>query len=124
MTHSGATSQVLASLSRPPPPWYSPAMQSVEVTAKLLAEEHAREDQGIERILWVPAANEVRLIEVTNSVTDRGEILPFRFSPDPPDVPYPSVVILLGPGDWRRLKAKELDLPESFGGDCEQIFPV
>lgn len=97
-------------------------MQSVEVTAKLLANEHIREDEGIERILWVPAENEVRLIEVTNSVTDRGEILPFRFTPDPPDVPYPSVIILLGPGDWKRLKERELDLPESFGSNAEQIY--
>ncbi len=95
---------------------------SVEETAKLLADEHIREDEGIERILWVPAENEVRLIEVTNSVTDRNEVLPFRFSPDPPDVPYPSVVILLAPGDWERIKAHELDLPETFGGKIEQIY--
>jgi hypothetical protein len=97
-------------------------MQSVEMTAKLLAGEHCREDGEIERILWAPAENEVRLIEVTSSVTDRGEVLPFRFSPDPPEVPYSSVVILLGPGDWKRIKAHELDLPETFGGELEQIY--
>ncbi len=97
-------------------------MQSVEVTAKLLAGEHVREDDGIERILWVPAESEVRLIEVTTSISDRGEVLPFRFSPDPPDVPYPSVVILLGRGDWERIAAGELELPESFSGEPEQIF--
>jgi len=96
-------------------------MQSVKVTAKLLADEHRREDEGIDRILWAPADDEVRLIEVTTSVTDRGEVLPFRFTPDPPDVPYPSVVILLGPGDWKRIEARELALPETFGGDLEQI---
>ena len=90
--------------------------------AKLLANEHLREDGEIERILWAPAENEVRLIEVTNSVTDRGEVLPFRFSPDPPEVPYSSVVILLGPGDWKRITARELDLPETFGGELEQIY--
>lgn len=97
-------------------------MQSVEVTAKLLATEHLREDSAIERILWARADGEVRLIEVTGSVTDRGEVLPFRFSPDPPDVPYSSVVILLGLGDWERVKAHELDLPDTFGGELEQIY--
>jgi len=97
-------------------------MQSVEVTAKLLAGEHVQEDQGINRILWAPAEDEVRLIEVTSSVTDRGEALPFRFSADPPDVPYPSVVILLGPGDWERIKEHELELPDTFGGKLEQIY--
>ena len=97
-------------------------MPNVEQTAKLLAGEHIREDEGIRTILWAPAANEVRLIEVSTSVTDRGEILPFRFTSDPPDVLYPSVVILLSPGDWEKLKAHELELPDTFAGDIEQIY--
>jgi len=95
---------------------------NVEQTAKLLAGEHLQEDAGINRILWVRADDEVRLIEVTTSVTDRGEVLPFRFTSDPPDVLYPSVIVLLSPGDWERLKAHQLDLPDSFGGEIEQIY--
>jgi hypothetical protein len=64
----------------------------------------------------------VQLVEVTTSITDRGEVLPFRFAPEPPDVPYPSVVILLSPGDWERVRTHELDLPEAFGEDLERIY--
>jgi hypothetical protein len=96
---------------------------SVEIVAKMLAGEHMSEDQGIREVYWLPAATEVRLVEVSGSVGDRGEVLPFRFTPDPPEVPYPSVVILLGPGDWDRVRNGELRLPETFGkvDDLERI---
>ncbi|MEI7894816.1 MAG: hypothetical protein WCI05_17095 [Myxococcales bacterium] len=55
-------------------------MLNVEQTAKLLATEHLKEDEGIRKILWAPAHDEVRLIDVTTSVSDRGEVLPFRFN--------------------------------------------
>ncbi len=85
-----------------------------EVVARLLAGEHMSQDPGIREVYWAPDANEVRLVEVSDSVGDTGEILPFRFSPDPPDVPFPSVVILLGRGDWERVKHKVLALPAGF----------
>lgn len=88
---------------------------SVEIVAKMLAGEHMSEDEGIKEVFWARAANEVRLIEVSGSVGDKGEVLPFRFTSDPPDVPYPSIVILLGPGDWARVRKGELQLPPSFG---------
>jgi hypothetical protein len=96
---------------------------STEIVAKLLAGEHMSQDRGIREVYWAPAANEVRLIEVSGSVEDTGELLPFRFSPDPPDVPFQSVVILVSPGDWRRVTSGDLMLPESFGniGDLERI---
>ncbi len=96
---------------------------SVEVVAKLLAGEHMQDDSGIREVYWARAANEVRLVEVSESVGDTGEVLPFRFSPDPPDVPFASVVILLGPGDWQRVQKGELDLPADFKtpGDLEKI---
>ena len=96
-------------------------MQTVEETARLLAEEHAGEDEGMREIYWSPSENEVRLVEVSSSVADRGEVLPFRFTPDPPDVPYPSTVILLGPGDWARVQGNELELPDAFTRDLRPI---
>jgi hypothetical protein len=86
----------------------------VDAIARMLAGEHMQDDAGIREVYLAPAANEVRLIEVTTSVPDNGEVLPFAYAPDPPDVPVRSVVILLGPGDWRRVKAGELSLPETF----------
>ena len=97
-------------------------MKTVEETARLLAAEHTREDDDIELIVWVPADEEVRLIEVTRSITDRGEVLPFRFTADPPDVLFPTVVILLGQGDWEQVSAKELELPEPFRRGHRVIF--
>lgn len=97
-------------------------MPSVEETARLLAEEHSGEDDGLQAVYWAPSEDEVRLVEVSTSVADRGEVLPFRFTPDPPDVPYPSVVILLGPGDWTRVERHEMALPPSFNGDLRQLM--
>lgn len=97
-------------------------MLTSTATAQLLAREHLQEDQGISQILRAPSDDEVRLVEVTSSVTDSGEVRPFRFAPDPPDVPYPSVVILLSPGDWDRIQAGELALPDSFR-ELEPLHP-
>jgi hypothetical protein len=96
-------------------------MKTVEETARLLAEEHRREDEEMRDVFWVPATDEVRLIEVTSAITDRNEVLPFRFTADGPDVPYPSVVILLSPGDWQRVEASQLPLPPSFVGARQAI---
>ena len=85
---------------------------SVEVVAKMLAGEHMSDDAGISEIYWAPHETEVRLVEVTSSISDKGEVLPFRFTQDPPDVPYQSVVILLSPGDWKR--RGELEWPDGF----------
>lgn len=96
---------------------------STEVVAKLLAGEHMSQDKGIREVYWAPAANEVKLVEISTSVDDAGELLPFRFSPDPPDVPYHSVVILVSPGDWERVTLGDLSLPDAFGRleDLERI---
>lgn len=48
----------------------------------------------------------------TSSISDKGEVLPFRFTADPPDVPYQSVVVMLSPGDWNR--RNELAWPDGF----------
>jgi hypothetical protein len=88
--------------------------QSLEVAAKLLAGEHLAQDPGIRRVYWAPAEREIRLIEVSDSIEDGRGVLPFRFTPDPPDVPFPSVIIQLSPEDYRKLRANEIDVPDGF----------
>lgn len=87
-------------------------MQSVEEIAKFLAAEHRSEDKSIEAIYWLRHDTEVRLIEVTKSVPADGSVMPFRFTPDPPDVPKPSLVVLIHPADWRR--RDELNWPSEL----------
>jgi hypothetical protein len=87
---------------------------SVQVAAKLLAGEHIAQDPGIRRVYWAPAEHEIRLIEVSESIEDGRGVLPFRFTPDLPDVPFPSVIIQLSPEDYRKLRANEIDVPDGF----------
>lgn len=87
---------------------------SVEIAAKILAGEHMQDDAGIVRVYWAPAQREVRLIEVSKTVDDERGVYPFRFTPDLPDIPYPSVIIQVSPQDYERFRRGELDVPEGF----------
>lgn len=84
-------------------------MQSTQQVAQTLAQEHSEDEPRIEFIFSVPNSNEVRLIEVTSQVPCCGDILPFRFAPDPPDILFKYVVVLIHPEDWAR--RGELDWP-------------
>jgi len=78
------------------------------------------DDVGIEAVSWLRHPIEVRLVEFTSSIGDKWEVLPFRFTPDLPDVPYESVVVLLSPADWAR--RNELKWPSSFDpSDLEKV---
>ncbi len=91
--------------------------KSVEDVARELAAAHRSEDPERVEIYLAEAADEVRLLEVSKSVGDSGEVLPFRFAPQPKQgIPYPSTVILLSVEEWRRVQAGELVLPEGWGG--------
>lgn len=83
--------------------------ETTDTVAKMLAGEHMKDDAAITCVLRLPDEHEVRLIEITESVPATGEVLPFRFTPDPPGVPYSSLVILLHPDDWKR--RDKLDWP-------------
>ena len=87
---------------------------TIGAVAKMLAGEHISNDAGTLRVYWAPHPSEIRLVEITTSVEDRDELLPFRFAADPPEVPYESVVVLLSPGDWNRVRARQLDVPDGF----------
>jgi hypothetical protein len=81
-----------------------------------LAEAHRKEDPGTLAVYLAESNNEVRLVEVSGSVGDSGEVLPFRFAASAEhDVPYPSVVVLLSEADWKRVEAGELELPSDWG---------
>ena len=77
-------------------------MASSNALAQLLASEHRKSDPNIRQVFWLENDIEVRLIEVTTSVPKDGTIMPFRFTADPPDVPLPSLVVLIHPDDWDR----------------------
>ncbi len=85
----------------------------------MLAGEHVGDDPNITEIHWAPHLTEVRLVEISSSVPEKGEVLPFRFTADPPDVPYESVVVLLSPADWER--RTDLEWPDGFE-DLERVF--
>jgi hypothetical protein len=84
--------------------------------AKELAEAHRKEDPATKAVFLAENAAEVRLVEVSGSVSSTGEVLPFRFAPRPDlGVPYASVVVLLGEDDWARIERGELALPPDWG---------
>lgn len=87
--------------------------------AKLLASEHMRDDPSIRRIYRINHGGEVRLIEITEAVPATGEILPFRFTPDPPDIPVKSLIVLLHPKDWER--SSELDWPPELNPATNEV---
>lgn len=87
-------------------------MKRVKAVAKMLAREHMADDENIAEVYWAQHDGEVRLVEVTSSISGTGEVLAFKFTADPPEVPYPSVVILLSPEDWKR--KDKLEWPDGF----------
>lgn len=99
------------------------AMKSVFEVAQELAEAHKAEDPETEAIYLAKSpegVSEVRLVEVTRSLGDAGEVLPFRFAArDDLGVPYASVLILLSVGDWARIESGDLSLPEGWGQSSE-----
>jgi hypothetical protein len=94
----------------------------VESVARYLAAEHRKEDTSIEAVYWLRHDTEVRLIEVTKSVPADGSVMPFRFTPDPPDVPSPSLVILIHPSDWAR--RKELEWPADLDPETHPLSEI
>ncbi|AUX38026.1 MULTISPECIES: hypothetical protein [Sorangium] len=99
-------------------------MKSVVDVAKDLALAHKRADPDIQQIWMIedPAGSEVRLLEVSGSVGNVGAIMPFRFNARPPDVPYPSVVILLSPEEKTQLDRNELELPAIWGASPKLVL--
>ena len=94
-------------------------MKSVFDVAEDLARAHKNEDPETKAVYLAESADtpaEVRLVEVSGSLGNSGEVLPFRFAPRADlGVPYASVVLLLGLDDWELVKRGELSLPVGWG---------
>ncbi|MGO8996117.1 MAG: hypothetical protein ACLQVI_22630 [Polyangiaceae bacterium] len=109
----------LAAMLRAAAACYSrgPAMKkTVREVAEELAKAHKLDDTSTTAVYFEDGVdNEVRLVEVSGSLSNGGpgEVLPFRFTPGE-GVPFPSVVVLLSPSEWRALENDDLKLPEGW----------
>jgi len=95
-------------------------MKTVLEVAEQLAEAHRKEDPATTEVYVAEASDEVRLVEVSGSVTPTAtyEALPFKFKARPDQgVYYPSVVVLLSPEEWEAVKRGELQLPSGWDRD-------
>lgn len=95
-------------------------MKSVFEVATELAQAHRAEDPSTDAIYLSDAEGEVRLVEVSGSVGSSagGEVLPFGFRARPEQgIPYPSVVVLLSPAEWKKIESGALTLPRGWNRD-------
>ena len=96
--------------------------------AGLLADAHRRLEPSICRIVRLVSdqeseANEpVKLLEV-NPATSPSGVFPIAFTADPPDVPYPSVVIEVTEQEFEEIRKGSLSLPTGWRLG-ETIHPV
>jgi hypothetical protein len=87
--------------------------------ARMLADAHREIEPGISRIFRVISdreqdANEpVKLLEVNPDTSPSG-IVPIAFGADPPDIPFPSVVIEVTEAELERIEAGSLLLPDGW----------
>jgi len=94
-------------------------MPTKEQVAGLLARAHLQAEPHIARIVRVPGDREhepsdpVKLLEV-NPATSPSGIVPVTFSPDPPSVPFASVVVEVTEDEFARLEKGELSLPDGW----------
>lgn len=87
--------------------------------ARELAVAHRKFEPSISRIVRVVAAEEpavhepVKLLEV-NPATSPSGIIPIAFGPDPPGIPFPSVVIEVTEAEFENILAGSLQLPNGW----------
>lgn len=84
--------------------------------ARTLAEAHRTVEPTITRIVRIVGPAEadqrepIKLLEVNPATTPSG-IWPIAFTPDPPTVPYGSVVVEVTPEEYDAIVARHLPLP-------------
>lgn len=93
-------------------------------TARLISREQAACSEGILLCYVADDIDEVRLVSISTDVPVTGEILPFRFHADPPDIPYQYTVILIHPDDWNRVVSGDLKLPPTYENPLTQVWPL
>lgn len=97
-------------------------------TAQRLAAAHRRVEPTIGRIVRLVAPHEddehepIKLLEV-NSATSPSGICPIAFTAEPPDIPYPSVVVEVTEDEYGQILRGALPLPEGWRlGD--ELYPA
>jgi hypothetical protein len=96
-----------------------PNLRHKREIARVLADAHRKVEPGISRIIRVVADQEdnsdepVKLLEV-NPDTPRAGIVPIAFGPNPPEVPFPSVVIEVTEGELEAIRTGSLPLPHGW----------
>lgn len=94
-------------------------MSEKDDVARLLASAHREAEPEIIRIVRLVSANEhearepVKLLEV-NPATSPSGVLPIAFAPDPPGIPFPSVVVEVTPEEYGRIAEGQLPLPRDW----------
>lgn len=87
--------------------------------ARTLATAHHDIEPSISRIIHVVADGEretgepAKLLEV-NPETSGSGIWPILFGADPPEIPYPSVIIEVTEGEYDAIRAGKLALPDGW----------
>src|SRR5579863_329887 len=87
--------------------------------AKVLADAHRKVEPGIKRIIRVIADQEqssdepVKLLEVNPDTSPSG-VVPIAFGPDPPKIPFASVVIEVTEAEFESIRAGRLSLPDGW----------
>ena len=87
--------------------------------AKLLAQAHREYEPAITRIIRVVDDREhvsdepVKLLEVNPDTSPSG-IVPIAFGPDPPRIPFPSVVIEVTEAEFESIREGRMGLPDGW----------
>jgi hypothetical protein len=108
--------------------WSSLEMRDRNEIARALAEAHRKVEPGIRRIIRVVAAKEddsaepVKLLEV-NPETPRAGIVPISFGADPPEFPFPSVVIEVTEAELEDIRSGRLPLPHGWRLE-DTLYPI
>ena len=94
-------------------------MPDKTAVARSLADAHRDAEPGIVRIVRLEGPREsearepVKLLEV-NPATSPSGVVPIAFAPDPPAVPFPSVVVEVTPDEFDLIEAGKLALPHDW----------
>jgi hypothetical protein len=94
-------------------------MLDKDQVARLLADAHREAEPGIVRIVRLVSRKEaeprepVKLLEV-NPATSPSGVMPIAFAPDPPAIPFPSVVVEVTPEEYTRIARGQLPLPSDW----------
>ncbi len=95
------------------------ALTDKSVAAMALADAHRKFEPAIKSIIRVVASEEsaahepVKLLEV-NPHTSPSGIVPIAFGPDPPQIPFPSVVIEVTESEFENIRTGKLPLPDGW----------